>query len=135
MGDGELNKNHANRRFGPRAAGNKMSTARSDGPPTLHANEGNARCGNEEGRKGGEENREGKGYSFSSPKPSRAKKRNGRKTAFIKLSADVHTSLCPPPLPPSASLSSPFTPPAKATELPTLQLLLSRRSFLQPSRS
>jgi len=42
----ELNKNHANRRFGPRAAGNEMSTelAYSLGW-SLHANEGNARCG------------------------------------------------------------------------------------------
>lgn len=101
VGGWELNKNHANRRFGlarsRKRDEHRARLPRSAGPPTLHANEGNAR---REGTKGGRDARgkpRGKGYSSSSSKPSRAKKRNGRKTAFIKLSADVHTLLSPPP--------------------------------------
>lgn len=70
--------------------------------------------------RGGETgNRRGQGEarsSFSSaaaPKSSRAKKRNGRKTAFIKLSADARPLLRPF----FARFSSPFHPPGTANSL------------------
>lgn len=121
----ELNKNHANRRFGPHAAGNEMSTelaplARLVLRLCMRMRETRG-AGTKGGRDAREESR-GKGYSSSSPKPSRAKKRNGRKTAFIKLSADVHHPSYPP------SSCPPFTPwilRAFAQAIPPPRLLLS----------